>query len=126
MPLLQFDPICHTQDMSETPHIDAQPHEQMAVAAEWEYDSRALPAVANQVLIQHAMFDGNTGRPTGMYIHLGHVNPPIFKAEMSAEQASNIDTLPVVVVGNFYLPMQSVIALRNSLDEALRNAGVTE
>ncbi|WP_284985466.1 hypothetical protein [Arthrobacter sp. fls2-241-R2A-172] len=111
--------------MSETP-LHPQSHEQVAVAAEWEYDTRALPAVANQVLIQHAMFDGNTGHPTGMYIHLGHVNPPIFKGEVSAGQAQSIAALPVVVVGNFYLPMQSVVALRDSLNEALRNAGVTE
>ncbi|WP_269997202.1 hypothetical protein [Arthrobacter sp. B2a2-09] len=112
--------------MSETPQIQAPAADQVEIGAKWEYDPRQLPTVVNQVLIQHAMADAQTGRSNGMYISLGHVNPPVFIGEMSAEQASNIDPLPVVIVGSFYLPMQSVIALRDSLSEALRNGGVEQ
>lgn len=112
--------------MSETPQIQAPAADQVQIGAKWEYDPRQLPSVANQVLIQHAMADGLTGRPTGMYISLGHVNPPVFTGEMSPEQATDIDPLPVVVVGSFYLSIQSAIALRDSLSEALKQGGVEE
>lgn len=121
-----FDAICNTQDMSETPQIQAPDATQIEIGAKWEYDPLQLPSVVNQVLIQHAMADGRTGQPNGMYISLGHVNPPVFTGELNAEQASNIDPLPVVVVGSFYLPMQTAIALRDSLSEALRNGGIEE
>lgn len=111
--------------MSETPQIHAQKPVEISLGAQWEYDTRGRPALANQVLIQHAMPDGSTGKPTGMYIRLGHVNPPIFTGEMSQEVAQTLGPLPVVVVGDFYLPLQSVIALRDSLNEALRNAGIS-
>lgn len=91
---------------------------EMQVRAEWELDSRAMPAVVNQLMLQPSINDVS-GQPQAVYLRLGHMNPPVFQDDGTQENVGQNQIVPVTAVGNFYLPLQTAAALRDLLTRAL-------
>lgn len=85
----------------------------------WEVDPRSVPAICNQVMLQPGLNDAH-GSSAGVYVRMGHLNPPIFTGD-GQPSAESVGTLPVVVIGNYFLPLNSARSLRDALDQALKD-----
>ncbi|MFC3299601.1 hypothetical protein FJV46_10510 [Arthrobacter agilis] len=89
--------------------------------SQWEIDPRSQPLFVNQVMVQpgiNALPDGSA--PAGIYVRFGHAMPPLFPDNPTPEMISEFGAIPVTVTGQFYLTLDIVRNLRDSLDNILK------
>lgn len=92
--------------------------------SQWEVDPRSLPMLVNQIMVQpgiNAQLDGSG--PAGVYLRFGHANTPIFPDNPTPDMVADLGTIPVTVVGQFYLTMDIVRNLRDSMDSLMKTFG---
>lgn len=94
-------------------YMSAQPDEPKSfdIRAEWETDSRSVPAVVNQAILRPGI-DGNDGSMQGVYLQLGHVNPPL-------DEPHDGMTLPIVQLGHFFITEGALRQLAENCSAAL-------
>lgn len=105
--------MCHNHDMSESAVPVAMAFE---LQASWEIDPRAVPSVANQVMLRVSGGDG--GVPQGVQLTFGYVNGPVAPSNATREQIQSL-VAPIVPVGDIYLPLEAAAKLHEVLGQLI-------
>lgn len=88
--------------------------QQIEIKTLWEVDPRAIPVVTNQVMLRMAPGIANT--PQGVQVTLGFVNTPFAQ---EGEHQTPLREIPVVPVGDYYMPMDVAVRLHEQLGQLL-------
>lgn len=80
----------------------------------WMTDPHRIPSPMTSVMVRAGNNTGGNGRPSEVYLTLGHVNPPVLTEEQAAEIDGSVK-LPVVVVGEFVMSIDRLTELQGVL-----------
>lgn len=92
--------------------------QQFQVQARWEVNPHAVPTVANQVMLRVAA--GTGGTPNAVQLTFGFVNTPLPPPDATMEEMEHL-TVPVVPVGDFFVPLDTAERLHAALTEMLKD-----
>jgi hypothetical protein len=100
--------------------MEPTPQKSVSIQAQWVLNPGEIPAVFNQILIQ----PGSTiaDKLDGCYLTFGHVAPPVIPDGLSQEQLedySRVNVLPVTPVGRYFVTLDRLTELRDTIDDFL-------
>jgi hypothetical protein len=91
------------------------------IQAQWVIDPGSIPVTVNQILLQSSVPTASTGRPDGVYVTFGHLNPPMIMDPTDPEQiaAASRGVYPVTSVARVYVSRERLVSFRDAIDSFL-------